>query len=208
MCVCVCVCFSGLLLLHSHFHSSLQHQKFSQARQPRTATSASKLSSTRPTTSTWLAHTLPAVCTPFRKFSCVKKIKIKSFPFIVPHPLNHTRTHTHTHTRKHTHTPAHTCNTHTHSLQPKSSSESYICFATAHPAKFGDRIDAAPGLEPAVPPQLQGLLDKPKRCLDAPNDRYVCGVWCVCCVLCVVLCVVVVCCGGDFVKKNYEMFVK
>lgn len=43
-----------------------------------------------------------------------------------------------------------------------------ITMATAHPAKFGDSFDAI--TSPGVPECLKGLLDRPKRCTDLPND--------------------------------------
>ncbi|MEO5346761.1 MAG: threonine synthase [Magnetococcus sp. YQC-9] len=39
-----------------------------------------------------------------------------------------------------------------------------ICLATAHAAKFGAAVERAVGFEPAVPPQLEGLLERPTRC--------------------------------------------
>ena len=50
-----------------------------------------------------------------------------------------------------------------------------IAMATAHPDKFGDRIEGSKVvdgvmLQPTTPDCLQGLLDKPKRCESLPND--------------------------------------
>ena len=44
-----------------------------------------------------------------------------------------------------------------------------ICLATAHPAKFGEAVKQAIGVEAPPPPSLQGLMDKESRCelLDA-----------------------------------------
>jgi len=44
-----------------------------------------------------------------------------------------------------------------------------VCLATAHPAKFGDAVREAVGLEALPPTCLQGLLAKETRCalLDA-----------------------------------------
>ncbi len=44
-----------------------------------------------------------------------------------------------------------------------------VCLATAHPAKFGDAVREAIGVEADPPPSLQGLMDKETRCaiLDA-----------------------------------------
>ncbi len=39
-----------------------------------------------------------------------------------------------------------------------------ICLATAHPAKFGDAVRQAIGVEADVPPSLQGLMEKETRC--------------------------------------------
>ncbi len=39
-----------------------------------------------------------------------------------------------------------------------------ICLATAHPAKFGDAVNEAIGVEADPPPSLQGLMDKETRC--------------------------------------------
>lgn len=47
----------------------------------------------------------------------------------------------------------------------------FICFATAHPAKFGDVIHQTDdSLLPCVPTQLQGLLDMPRRCEHIGNS--------------------------------------
>jgi threonine synthase len=39
-----------------------------------------------------------------------------------------------------------------------------ICLATADPAKFGDAVKQAIGVEAPPPPSLQGLMDKETRC--------------------------------------------
>ena len=39
-----------------------------------------------------------------------------------------------------------------------------ICLATAHPAKFGDAVRDAIGVEADPPPSLQGLMEKETRC--------------------------------------------
>ncbi|MET0102465.1 MAG: threonine synthase [Sedimenticola sp.] len=39
-----------------------------------------------------------------------------------------------------------------------------VCLATAHPAKFGDAVNQAIGVEAPPPPSLQGLMDKEARC--------------------------------------------
>jgi len=46
-----------------------------------------------------------------------------------------------------------------------------VCLATAHPAKFGDAVKQAIGVEAPPPPSLQGLMEKETRCevLDADS---------------------------------------
>jgi len=46
-----------------------------------------------------------------------------------------------------------------------------VCLATAHPAKFGDAVQQAIGVEAPPPPSLQGLMEKETRCevLDADS---------------------------------------
>ncbi len=46
-----------------------------------------------------------------------------------------------------------------------------ICLATAHPAKFGDAVQRAIGIQADPPPSLQGLMEKETRCavLDATS---------------------------------------
>ncbi len=39
-----------------------------------------------------------------------------------------------------------------------------VCLATAHPAKFGDAVRDAIGMEAKPPPSLQGLMEKETRC--------------------------------------------
>ncbi len=45
-----------------------------------------------------------------------------------------------------------------------------ICLATAHPAKFPDAVCRAIGFEASPPPSLQGLLEKPTRCVTLPAE--------------------------------------
>ncbi len=47
-----------------------------------------------------------------------------------------------------------------------------VCLATAHPAKFGDAVREAIGVEAEPPPSLQGLMEKETRCvlLDADSS--------------------------------------
>ncbi len=45
-----------------------------------------------------------------------------------------------------------------------------ICLATAHPAKFGDAVREAIGVEAEPPPCLQGLMDKQTRCAELDAD--------------------------------------
>jgi threonine synthase len=46
-----------------------------------------------------------------------------------------------------------------------------IVLATAHPAKFPDAVGRATGLEPALPPHLADLFDRPERVTILPNDQ-------------------------------------
>ncbi len=48
-----------------------------------------------------------------------------------------------------------------------------ICLATAHPAKFGDAVTAATGIEPPRPAALEGIENLPSRCeiKDAALDE-------------------------------------
>jgi threonine synthase len=50
--------------------------------------------------------------------------------------------------------------------------ETPVCLATAHPAKFGDAVEAATGIAPPFPPSLAGIEKLPARCeiLDADLD--------------------------------------
>ena len=41
-----------------------------------------------------------------------------------------------------------------------------ICLATAHPAKFGEAVRTAIGVEASPPPSLQGLMEKERRCME------------------------------------------
>ncbi|QDH13918.1 threonine synthase [Formicincola oecophyllae] len=45
-----------------------------------------------------------------------------------------------------------------------------IVAATAHPAKFPDAVHKATGQRPAQPAQLEGLWQRPERCLTLPAD--------------------------------------
>jgi threonine synthase len=45
-----------------------------------------------------------------------------------------------------------------------------LCLGTAHPAKFGDAVEAATGQHPPLPATLADLLERPERVLSAPND--------------------------------------
>jgi threonine synthase len=45
-----------------------------------------------------------------------------------------------------------------------------ICLATAHPAKFGEAVQAAIGEKVKLPPPLMGLTDKPSRCTILPAE--------------------------------------
>ncbi|MDX2143995.1 MAG: threonine synthase [Rhodospirillaceae bacterium] len=45
-----------------------------------------------------------------------------------------------------------------------------VALATAHPAKFPDAVEAAMGQRPALPAKLAGLMDKPEKFTQLPND--------------------------------------
>jgi threonine synthase len=46
-----------------------------------------------------------------------------------------------------------------------------VCLATAHPAKFGQIVKKATGIDPEEPKALQGLFDMETRCEIMPADR-------------------------------------
>lgn len=46
-----------------------------------------------------------------------------------------------------------------------------VCLATADPAKFGDAVKQAIGVEAPLPPSLQGLMEKETRCELLAADR-------------------------------------
>lgn len=71
--------------------------------------------------------------------------------------------------RKYLLCPHSACGLHTLE-QVRREERSYICFATAHPAKFGEALEETRHMEPRLPPQLEGLLSKPKRCQFSPNN--------------------------------------
>ncbi|HLO25846.1 MAG TPA: threonine synthase [Geobacteraceae bacterium] len=50
--------------------------------------------------------------------------------------------------------------------------ETPVCLATAHPAKFGEAVEAATGIAPPFPPSLAGIEKLPARCeiLDGNLD--------------------------------------
>ena len=45
-----------------------------------------------------------------------------------------------------------------------------VCLATAHPAKFGDAVKKAIGIEAPPPASLQGLMEKETRCQRLPAE--------------------------------------
>ena len=45
-----------------------------------------------------------------------------------------------------------------------------VVMATAHPAKFGDAVEAAIGTRPPMPPALAELAERPEHCQRLPND--------------------------------------
>ena len=49
-------------------------------------------------------------------------------------------------------------------LDSDNSGVELVCLATAHPAKFGDAVKLATGMEPELPPGLKGLDSLPSRC--------------------------------------------
>jgi threonine synthase len=55
---------------------------------------------------------------------------------------------------------------------PGLNSAEQLCFSleTAHPAKFPAEINRILGIEPALPPSLQGIDDKPEMVIEIAND--------------------------------------
>lgn len=51
-------------------------------------------------------------------------------------------------------------------LDAAAADRTFVCLATAHPAKFGDAVSKATGSEPLLPPQLAGLDRLPSRCRE------------------------------------------
>jgi threonine synthase len=45
-----------------------------------------------------------------------------------------------------------------------------VALATAHPAKFGDAVERATGVRPALPPALAEMMERPERITILPND--------------------------------------
>ena len=45
-----------------------------------------------------------------------------------------------------------------------------VVLATAHPAKFNEAVREAIGIEAPPPPSLQGLMDRPSRCIEIDAD--------------------------------------
>lgn len=56
-------------------------------------------------------------------------------------------------------------------LQNQQKNIPMICLATAHPAKFGDTVKAATGVEPELPEAIHDILTKESRCELMPADR-------------------------------------
>jgi threonine synthase len=58
-------------------------------------------------------------------------------------------------------------------LDSTATDRTFVCLATAHPAKFGDAVKQATGSEPLLPPQLAGLEKLPSRCrvMDAELEE-------------------------------------
>ncbi len=55
-------------------------------------------------------------------------------------------------------------------LQSDEKDAEKVCLATAHPAKFGDAVKQATGVDPELPLPLQGLEQLPSRCLTMEAD--------------------------------------
>jgi threonine synthase len=53
---------------------------------------------------------------------------------------------------------------------PEAATTTAISLETAHPAKFPDEIRAVTGLEPALPPSLEGLDDEPEHFVEMPTE--------------------------------------
>jgi threonine synthase len=51
-----------------------------------------------------------------------------------------------------------------------SPAETPVCLATAHPAKFGDAVEAATGIAPPFPQALSGIERLPSRCRNLDAD--------------------------------------
>ncbi len=45
-----------------------------------------------------------------------------------------------------------------------------VVMSTAHPAKFGDVVEAATGTPPDLPERLAVLVGRPERCVELPNE--------------------------------------
>jgi threonine synthase len=45
-----------------------------------------------------------------------------------------------------------------------------VALATAHPAKFGEAVERATGIRPALPPALAEIMDRPEQAPLLPND--------------------------------------
>jgi len=43
-----------------------------------------------------------------------------------------------------------------------------VTLATAHPAKFGDAVEAAIGVRAPLPERIAGLMEKEERCATLP----------------------------------------
>ena len=55
-------------------------------------------------------------------------------------------------------------------VHPESAQLAAISLETAHPAKFPDEVRKLTGLEPALPPSMQGLDVKPERIVESASD--------------------------------------
>ncbi len=56
-------------------------------------------------------------------------------------------------------------------LQKQQKNIPMICLATAHPAKFGETVKAATGIEPDIPEAIKNIFDKESRCEIMTADQ-------------------------------------
>ena len=51
---------------------------------------------------------------------------------------------------------------------PRPPGTTLVSLATAHPAKFPEAVAAAPGIEPELPAELAGIIDRTERLVTIP----------------------------------------